>query len=542
MKKYIIGVDFGTLSARALLVDADTGKEIASVGADYPHAVMDKTLPCGTPLPQGFALQHPGDYLSALSSAVAGVLKEGGVSKDDVKALGFDFTACTVTALDENGVPLCFDKRFENEPHAYVKLWKHNSASDQADRLTQKAIERNEKWIKRMGGKISPEWMFPKILETLENAPNVYENTALFCEAADWMTFSLTGKKAFSASFAGFKAQWDEQNGLPSTEYLESVDKRLTKQKLPGTFSKINTLAGRLDEKGAEITGLNVGTYVAVPQLDAHASIVGLGVTGTDKLVLILGTSAVHMVLSESSPEIDGICGYCKDSVVQGLTTYESGQICCGDHFDWFVKNCVPERYEIEAREKGIGIHALLRQKAQKLRAGESGLVALDWFNGNRSVLSNSNLTGAIIGFTLRTTPEEIYRTLIEATAFGTRVILENYENGGIPVNEIIAGGGIAVKDPMTAQIYADIIGKPIKVGSSAQSAALGCVMYAGCVSGIFNSLDDAAKKCVRQSEKVYTPIPENVSAYNKLYAEYLRLHDLFGRENKDIMKELKTI
>lgn len=544
MKKYTIGVDFGTLSARAVLIDTATGDELASFGADYPHAVMDKTLPDGTPLPHGFALQHPADYIKALGESVSGVLSKADVRPEDVAALGFDFTSCTVLARDKNGVPLCFDKRFENDPHAYVKLWKHISATSQADRMTDIAKARNEKFLSRYGGKVSAEWFFPKVLETLENSPDVYSETAYFSEAADWILFMLTGNAVNSAPFMGFKALWCE-DGYPSSDYFKAVHPDLENvigTKVFDTPVSIDAPASTLNAKGAQITGLCEGTLVSVPQLDAHASLPGLGITAPGKVMLILGTSAVHMVLSETETPLEGICGYVKDSVVRGLVTYEAGQICCGDHFDWFVKNCVPEHYSALARERSISVHDLLSEKASKLRVGESGLVALDWFNGNRSVLSDSELTGVILGLTLRTTPEEIYRALIEATAFGTRVILENYEKGGVPVTEIIAGGGIAMKNPMLMQIYADIIGKPVRVGTSMQSAALGSAMYAACAAGIYPDLTAAANVCVKPSDTVYTPNPENVTAYNKLFAEYVRLHDMFGRENKELMKRLKRI
>lgn len=545
MKKYTVGVDFGTLSARALLLDTASGREVADFGVDYPHAVMDKTLPDGTPLPQGFALQHPSDYIYALSGAVKGVLEKGGVSPNEVAAFGFDFTACTVIATDENGTPLCLDKRFENNPHAYVKLWKHIGAVSQGERITGIARARKEKFLLRYGDKVSAEWFFPKVLETLECAPEVYENTATFSEAADWLTFKLTGNRVYSSAFAGFKSLWCREDGFPSPDFFEAVHpelKNIIGTKVSDTFTDIDGEAGVLNEEGAKITGLPVGIPVSVPQLDAHASIPGFGVTTSGKLLLVLGTSSVHMVLSDVRRDIKGICGYVSDSVIRGLVTYEAGQICCGDHFSWFVKNSVPESYSIQAREKGVSIYDLLNEKASGLRVGESGLVALDWFNGNRCVLSDSNLTGVIAGLTLRTTPEEIYRALVEATAFGTRVILENYEKGGIPITDIIAGGGIAVKSPFVAQLYADVIGKPITVAQSTQSAALGSAMYAACSAGIFDDLTDASKTCVSPSEKIYTPIPENVSAYNKLYNEFLILHDIFGIKNKEIMRRLKTI
>lgn len=543
MKNYTIGVDFGTLSARALLLDTYSGKEILSVTIDYPHAVMDKQLPSGVKLPRGSALQHPGDYIFALSNSLKQLLQESGVSKNEIKGFGFDFTGSTVLPLKSDGTPLCFDSEFSNEPHSYVKLWKHNTAVKEAEIMTRVAIKRKEKWLKHLGGKISAEWLFPKVLETKNNAPEVYEKADCFVEAADYITRTITGSNICSGSFAGFKSLWSKADGFPSNDYFKAIDpefENVIETKIPKVFEEIAYKGLTLNAKGAQITGLNEGTPVSLPQLDAHASLPGMGITDSGKLLLILGTSAVHLILSEQEIKIDGICGYHLNSVVPNKITYESGQICCGDIFEWFTKNCVPASYTEQAEEQGISIHKYLREKANKQRPGEHGLIALDWFNGNRSILSDSELTGMILGLTLQTAPEDIYRALIEATAFGTRVILENYEKGGIPITDIIASGGIAVKDPMTMQIYTDIIGKPIYVGNSIQSSALGSAIYASYVARIFPDISTASKKCSAVADKLYTPIPENAEIYNKIYKEYLYLHDLFGKQN-GIMKRIKN-
>lgn len=543
MKKYTVGIDFGTLSARAVLLDTNTGTEISSFSTDYPHAVMDKTFLDSTPLPRGFALQHPADYLYALENSVKKLLEQSGTDADDVAALGFDFTASTVLPIDKDYNPLCFDKRFENEPHAYVKLWKHNSAAEEADKFTSVAALRKEKWLSRMGGKVSPEWLFPKVLETLNNAPEVYDNAYRFVEAADFITMTLSSREVCSASFAGFKSLWSDKDGYPSKDCFNAVkcgfgDTVLNKlpKKLYGIMSKGITLS----KKGAQLTGLKEGIPLSIPQLDAHASMPGAGVTDSGALMLILGTSAVQLLLSDEELSVDGICGYHRDSVVQGKITYESGQICFGDHFDWFVKNCVPASYTQKANELGISVHTYLTDLASAQKIGQHGLVALDWFNGNRSVLSDSNLSGLIIGLNLTTAPEDIYRAIIEANAFGCRVIIDNYQSGGIPVNKIIASGGIALKNPLLMQIMADVLNRPISVSESTQSAALGSAIYAACACDIFPDIHTACKVCSAPIYKTYFPQPENVKEYDSLFKKYLYLHDLFGRQNPDFMKNLR--
>lgn len=296
--------------------------------------------------------------------------------------------------------------------------------------------------------------------------------------------------------------------------------------------------AGYINESGAALTGLNIGTPVSLPMIDAHAAMPALNITDDGDLMLIVGTSSCHILNSKEVKSVEGICGYVKDGVVPGLYTYEAGQAGVGDIFDWFVKNCVPAGYAEEAREKGISIHKLLREKASKLSVGESGLLALDWWNGNRSVLVNSNLTGMILGMTLGTKPEEIYRALIEATAFGLKVIVEQYENSGISINSICAAGGIAQKDEMMMQIYADVLDREIRIAGSTQAGALGSAIYASVAAGAYADLKAAAEKLSKPDAKTYAPIAENAMAYKRLYGEYKTLHDYFGKENK-VMERL---
>ena len=541
MKKYVIGIDYGTLSGRCVLVDVNSGDEVAESVLNYPHAVMDECLPNGDKLPSSYALQHPEDYLDVLKITVPDVLNKANVTADDVVGLGIDFTACTILPMDENGTPLCMKDEYKDERHAYVKLWKHHAAQGEADEINELATKRGEKWLSIYGGKVSCEWALPKILQVLREAPEIYDDTYRFIEAADWLSLILTGEETHSAVFAGYKGLWNAETGYPSNDFMVALDSRL--DGIVGTKLSTNVLgmdktAGKIDARGAQLTGLKVGTPVSLPMIDAHAAMPALNITGDGDLMLILGTSACHILNSKDVKNVEGICGYVKDGVIPGLYTYEAGQAGVGDIFDWFVKNCVPASYTEEAKEKGISIHKLLREKANKLSVGESGLLALDWWNGNRSVLVNSNLTGMLLGMTLGTKPEEIYRALIEATAYGLKVIVEQYENSGISIKSICSAGGIAQKDEMMMQIYADVLGREIRIAGSTQAGALGSAIYAAVASGIYADVKMAAQKLSKNDVKLYKPIKENVKNYRILYKEYKILHDYFGKENS-VMEKL---
>lgn len=544
MKNYVIGLDFGTLSGRALLVDAETGEETAEAVYEYPHGVMDDSLPDGTKLPPLWALQHPGDYIETLKHTVPELLKKSGVRSGQVKGIGIDFTACTVLPVDEKGVPLCFDPRFESEPHAYVKLWKHHAAQAEADIINDTAKKLGESWIERYGGKVSCEWAEPKIYQIYREKPEVYRAAHRFIEAGDYVSFLLTGKETHSAVFAGYKALWNKRDGYPSKAFFSALAPELeglVGTKLSENVLPVSAAAGELDARGAQLTGLEVGTPVALPMIDAHAAMPALGIHGAGALMMVLGTSTCHIINSETERHVPGICGVAEDSVIPGYFTYEAGQACCGDHFDWFVKNCLPSEYRAEAEKRGISAHKLLREKAMRLKPGESGLLALDWWNGNRSTLVDSELSGMILGMTLGTKPEEIYRALIEATAYGTKAIIDAFTENGVSVNEIVAAGGIAVKDEMMMQIYADVTGREIKIAASAQSGAYGSALYAMAAAGLVSDISEAAKKYGKVRDTVYVPVKENTEIYASLYSEYKRLYEYFGHEN-GVMKRLKKL
>ncbi|MGI6777251.1 MAG: ribulokinase [Acetivibrionales bacterium] len=549
-KKYSLGVDFGTQSGRAVLAEVDTGNIVATAVKEYSHGVMDEYLPDGeTRLEHDWALQHPADYLEVLKVTIPEVLKESGVSPEDVIGMAIDFTSCTILPVDKEGMPLCFKEEYKKNPHAYVKLWKHHAAQPEANKLNEIAEKRGESFLKRYGGKISSEWLFPKVMQILDEAPGIYEATDRFMEATDWISLMLTGNERRNSCTAGYKAIWSKKEGYPSNDFFKALDPRLENvvdEKLSRDIYPLGGKAGELTEEMAKLTGLLPGTAVGISNVDAHVAVPAVGIVEPGKMLMIMGTSTCHMVLSDEEKIVPGMCGVVEDGIIPGLFGYEAGQSCVGDHFDWFVKNCVPSHYQKEAKDKGINIHKLLREKAKKLKVGESGLLALDWWNGNRSVLVDVDLTGLLIGCTLATKPEEIYRALIEATAFGTNMIIETFEQSGVAIKELYACGGIAEKDELMMQIYADVTNREIRISASPQAVALGSAMFgavaAGKDKGGYDSIFDAAKKMSKVKEEYYKPIPENVEAYKKLYAEYKLLHDYFGRGANDVMKRLKKI
>lgn len=532
MPKYTLGLDFGTLSARALLVELPTGREVATAAHAYRHGVMDEALPSGKKLPKEWALQHPMDYLESAGITIRQVLAAAEVASEDIVGVGIDFTSCTILPVLADGTPLCCLPEYENEPHAYVKLWKHHSAQGQADRINEVAKERKETWLSRYGGKISSEWVLPKILEIVEEKPEVYEKTVFVMEAGDWLIWQLTGSQSASACGAGYKALWNRRDGYPSDDFLKVVHPALenfAKDKLCSKVLPLGDKAGEVSEKGQELTGLAIGTPVAVALIDAHATVAAAGICEPGKMLDIIGTSACQMVLTEEEVLVPGICGVVQDGILPGLFGYEAGQAAVGDIFEWFMENSLPWHYYQEAKERNISTFELLDKKASQLMPGESGLIALDWWNGNRSVLVNANLSGMIWGLRLSTKPEEIYRALIEATAFGVRKIVETYRESGVPIKEFYAAGGIADKNPLLLQIYADVLQMPVWVCAAAQASALGASIFGAAVGRAFESVAEAVAALGRLKPECYEPDPQRSAVYDRLYKEYLKLHDYFG-------------
>jgi len=548
MERYALGLDFGTLDARAVLVNIKTGEEVATSAYSYPDGVIDEVLPDGkTKLGPDWALQNPADYLTALQYIIPEVLKKSGIAPQQVIGIGLDFTSCTILPIDKQGTPLCMKDKWKSNPHSWVKLWKHHAAEPYANRLREIALERKERFIHRYGGKISSEWMLPKIWQILEEAPGVYEATYRFIEAGDWLVLQLTGQERRSSCNAGYKAIWDKKEGYPSSEFFAALHPRLknvVEEKLSSQVYSIGSKAGGLIPQMARLTGLKEGTSVSVGIIDAHSAVPACTVTQPDKMVLIMGTSTCHMLLSKEQKFIPGIPGVVEDGILPGYFGYEAGQAAVGDIFDWFVNNCIPSSYEKEAHQMNLNIYRLLEQKAGRLKPGENRLIALDWWNGNRSILNNADLSGLIIGLTLNTKPEEIYRALLEATAFGTRMIVETFVDNGLPIHELYACGGMPHKDRLLMQIYADVIGREIKIASTPQASALGAAMFgalaAGSKSGGYDSIEEAVAHMASCEKKTYLPLPQNIEVYNQLYVEYRKLHDYFGRGDNWVMERLR--
>ncbi len=549
MSKYALGIDFGTLSARALLVDVENGREVATAVMDYPHGVLDEALPDGTRLPPDWALQDPADYMKCLGRVVPDALEQAGVCPCDVIGVGVDFTTCTLVPVTADGTPLCQTAGLKHEKYAYPILWKHHAAQGQATRMTEVAEARGEDFLRLRGGKVASEWAIPKIWQALEEAPEIYAQVDRYMEAGDWMVMRLTGMEARSSCLAGYKALWSKRAGYPDDAFFAALDPRLEHvidEKLSRDVRFVCTRAGVLTDEGAALTGLLPGTPVAVAHSDAHVALPAAGIVGKGVMLLVLGTSGCQIVMDDEEKDVPGICGVVEDGVIPGLFGYEAGQCCLGDHFGWFVDSCVPASYAREAEKLGVSVHQLLTERARALKPGESGLIALDWWNGNRSVLVDADLSGLIVGLTLATKPEDIYRALIEATAYSTRVIIENFEKHGVEVKELRACGGIAQKNALLMQIYADVLGREIRVARSEQTTALGSAMMgavaAGADNGGYDGIADAAAHMAGLREEAYTPNAEAHAVYDELYCEYVALHDYFGRGGSDVMKRLKAI
>ena len=549
-KKYALGIDFGTESARAVLVDLSNGKDVAAAVFPYPDGVIDERLPhTDIHLEPDWALQNPLDYVAGVKATVPAVLQKSGVDPQAIIGIGIDFTACTMLPVKADGTPLMALPEYRDNPHAWVKLWKHHAAQPEANQVNALAEERGEAWLARYGGKISSEWFFPKALQILNEAPEIYRAADRLLEAADWVIWQLTGVETRNSCTAGYKAIWSKQEGFPSPDFFAALHpemRDIVAEKMSETILPLGAKAGGLTAEMAAATGLPEGIAVAVANVDAHVSVPAATVVETGRMVMIMGTSTCHMVVGDQQKIVPGMCGVVEDGILPGLFGYEAGQSCVGDHFAWFVENCVPAAYQQEAQGRGQNIHQLLEEKASALRPGESGLLALDWWNGNRSVLVDVDLTGLLIGATLATKPEEIYRALIEATAYGTRVIIEAFEDNGVAINDLVAAGGLPDRNKMLMQIYADVTGREMRVVGTTQAGAVGAAMHAavaaGAAAGGYDTIADAAAKMAHLQDVVYKPIPERQAVYDQLYTEYLTLHDYFGRGANDIMKRLKTL
>ena len=546
--RYVVGVDFGTRSGRALCVRVRDGAEVGTAVHEYPNAVIAEALPAtGRPLPPDWALQDPEDYREVLRRAVPAAVAAAGVDPAQVIGIGIDFTACTVLPTLADGTPLCEvtvagRTLYRDRPHAYVKLWRHHAAQPQADRINALAHKRAEPWIARYGGKISSEWEYAKALQLLEEDPELYHRAERWIEAADWITWQLTGVETRNACTAGYKGILQD-GARPSAAFLAALNPGFADftAKLDHPVSPLGARAGALTAEAAGWTGLAAGTAVCVGNVDAHVTAPAARAVHPGQLVAIMGTSTCHVLNGEHLVEVPGMCGVVDGGIVAGLWGYEAGQSGVGDIFAWFIEHCVPAELTAEAAARGISVHDLLTEQAAAQPIGAHGLLALDWHSGNRSVLVDHHLSGMIAGLTLATRPHEIYRALVEATAFGTRVIIEAFEAAGVPVTEFVVAGGL-LKNGFLMQVYADVIRRPLSLIGSAQGPALGAAVHAAVAAGAYPDVPAAAKVLGRLDRAAYTPDPARAAAYDALYAEYVRLHDYFGRGANEVLHRLREI
>ena len=543
-EKYVIGVDYGTLSGRAVVVRVSDGVELGSGVHDYGHAVMDSTLAAtGAKLPPEWALQVPSDYVDVLKIAVPAAVADAGIDPSQVIGIGTDFTACTVLPVLSDGTPLSELAEFADRPHAYVKLWKHHAGQGQADRINELAASRGESWLPRYGGLISSEWEFAKGLQLLEEDPEIYERMDHWIEAADWIIWQLSGVYLRNACTAGYKGILQDGE-YPSEDFLGALNPgfaRFAVDKVAHEIGQLGAAAGTLTAEAAGWTGLPVGIAVAVGNVDAHVTAPAAQATQPGQMVAIMGTSTCHVMNSDQLSEVPGMCGVVDGGIVSGLYGYEAGQSGVGDIFAWYVNNQVPQAYFDDAKDAGLSIHEHLTELSRHQPVGGHGLVALDWYGGNRSVLVDAELSGTVIGATLATRAEEIYRALFESTAYGTRKIVETFNAAGVPVTEFIAAGGL-IRNPVLMQIYSDVLRMPISTIASLQGPALGSAIHAAVAAGAYDTIRDAAAAMGKVNTNVYSPNAEAADAYDALYAEYSELHDYFGRGANDVMHRLKGI
>src|SRR4051794_11724407 len=540
---HVVGVDFGTLSGRAVVVRSGDGAELGSAVHEYAHGVIERTLPAsGERLPPQWALQDPEDYLDVLRNGVPQAIAAAGIDPSSVVGIATDFTASSPLPVLEDGTPLCRVPEFTTRPHAYVKLWKHHAAQAQADRINQVAAERGEAWLPRYGGRISSEWEFAKALQVLEEDPLVYAEAARWIEAADWIVWQLCGAETRNTCTAGYKGIFQDGR-YPSEDYLAALNedfRGFVRDKLEHPLSPLGGRAGGLTAQASGWTGLPQGIAVAVGNVDAHVTAPAARAVEPGHMLAVMGTSTCHVMNGETLAEVPGMCGVVDGGIVPGLYGYEAGQSGVGDILGWFVEHQVPPRYHDEARRLGLDVHQLLSALAAEQPVGGHGLVALDWHSGNRSVLVDHELSGVLVGATLATRAEDIYRALVEATAFGARTIVETFERSGVPVEDFTAAGGL-LKNEFLMQVYADVLRRPIHVAESAEAPALGSAMHAAVAAGAHADIEAAAEAMGKARRDAYVPDDARADAYDELFAHYTALHEHFGRD-PELMHALRRV
>jgi L-ribulokinase len=540
-EQYTVGIDYGTLSGRAVVVRVSNGEEVASAVHAYPHGVMERELAStGERLPRDWALQDALDYVEVLKVAVPAAVREAGIEPDQVIGIGTDFTASSPLPTREDGTPLSVLEEYADRPHAYVKLWKHHAAQEQADRINSTAEKRGESWLARYGGKISSEWQFAKGLQLLEEDPEVFDAADRWVEAADWIVWQLCGRETRNACTAGFKAI-RQDDAYPSRDYLvELGGEEFTRfvDKIDGPIAQLGSAAGTLTAEAASWTGLPEGITVAVGNVDAHVTVPAARATEPGHLLAVMGTSTCHVMNGVDVALVPGMCGVVRDGITPGAWGYEAGQSGVGDIFGWFVEHSVPPSYHEAAQDAGQDLHEYLTSLAEKQQVGEHGLVALDWHSGNRSTLVDHRLSGVVAGLTLATRPEDVYRALLESTAFGTRRIIDAFQDAGVPVERLVIAGGL-LKNAFLMQVYSDVTGYPLDVIDSAQGPALGSAIHAATAAGAYDNIEDASRSMGKRRENVYEPDAEQHRRYDDVYADYVELYEHFG-EHSGLLHRLR--
>lgn len=549
-KKFTIGLDFGAKIATAALVDVSDGKQVAASSYTYSNGIIIDKLPdTEIELGEGWALQDPKDYINALKRTVPKLIQEGQVDPGQIIGIGTAFVGSTLIPTTADGTPLALIKEYAKEPHAWPKHSQHRASEEKAMLLTQLATDRFETFLDRYGGKINPEWFFPKVWEIYDDSSSIYNAADRLIEASDWIVWQLTGVESRNICAAGYKALWSKSEGFPLETFFGAMDPDLTnviEEKMRREITPLGQQVGELTEEAAQWMNLIPGIPVAAGVLSSHAAVPGAAVAEPGKMAILLGSNFFHIILSNKEYRVPGMCGLVEDGVVPGLFAYEACQAGGTDHFSWFMDNAVPERYSKEARSKKISIFQLMEEKAASLKPAEAGLVALDWWEGNRSILVDKDLTGLILGYSLKTKPEEVYRAILEATAFGTRKIFETFIASGVPINEIIVAGGESITNKLLLNIMANVTRTEIKVAKSQDTSALGAAMYAAVAAGEsrggYSSIQDASNKMAHLSSKSFVPNNNDKKTYNRLYTEYTLLHDYFGYGHNNAMKRLKNL
>jgi L-ribulokinase len=541
--RHVIGVDYGTLSGRALVVRVADGAELGTAVHDYANGVIDEVLPAtGERLPPDWALQDPQDYRDVLREAVPAAVAAAGIDPASVIGIAVDFTACTILPTLADGTPLCELPGYRDRRHAYVKLWKHHAAQPHADRINEVAAARGEPWLGRYGGKISSEWEFAKGLQLLEEDPELYHAAERWIEAADWIVWQMCGVETRGECVAGYKGIFQD-GGYPDADYLRALNPDFAgfPAKLAASLSPLGAAAGGLTEQAAAWTGLPAGIPVAVGNVDAHVTAPAARSIDAGQMLMVMGTSTCHVMNGERLAEVPGMCGVVRGGIVPEVWGYEAGQSGVGDIFAWFVRTSLPGEYHERARARGLSIHEYLAELAAAQPVGGHGLVALDWHNGNRSVLVDHDLSGVVVGQTLATRPEETYRALLEATAFGTRTIIEAFESSGVPVTELVVAGGL-IRNAFLMQMYSDVTRRPLSVLDSEQGPALGSAIHAAVAAGAYPDVRAAAAAMGKIRRGVYQPDKARADAYDPLYEQYRELHDYFGRGGTEVLHKLRRI